>query len=758
MARNYGERLGKMRNFLATDEVPKTLFGIPIVSNPDEYTDADLAFFRKNPEAGGYYDLGSEDPWEATPDDGTDEGAPVQDDEPKTGGRTGEHSAQSSAPGFERAENAVKLLAKRLLAEVPGGTLIPAVARQREIDERARFEEWYKALPQGAKDEFKTLYFESGIWNPELLDGARAEFDRTYVMPGGDTERRRRMVAETVATMGAGRIATVGRDLTRTKWFADLAREYGTQDARAAVDLVQSEKFRDFFWQGNPEKVVADAAQYRKVSDIIAKLGGDPDTGRALVGGSASINKWGTIKRNTAISHDLDINSYGAGASKVPWQPTVFVRTADGGEAPLSDWWYDRFVAPLERPGFVENAPILDRIRRMYPDTHGNAPVLSWERGHKLADADYRYQEGVFRRIGYEPNVTAQAGANQFIGTRINGTPVDIFIADHRIDSIPGSPYAPAETAFGWKRAYAAENAQRGLPPRPKDVADMEMYRPFSAENPVVDPNTGRAQFSPSNFGDTILTDEGLPAVHNVETYPGSGEAVPMMMNTKGEMIYPFDPRVLQQDNMGGKAGGVAKKLRRQAGAAGEVADAGIAWLERQAKQTADMDVPVLSTAAKILQPAYVGARAAIAKLTSGGGKYYQPEVRDERYFSKDALREMAGNLARHGGRNMTRFGYTGLGDGTGAVGNAAAWEASQSVGGASVRGGKIIDKFDVDSKDPYGISDGAHLANEALGRVVDAGHRALGAVFGDENDPDAGKVRTEIPVEAIEDAVKGGK
>lgn len=78
MASNYGERFGGMRNFLATDEVPKTLFGVPIVSNPDEYTDADLAFFRKNPEAGGYYDLGSEDPWDATPDDGTAEGAPVQ--------------------------------------------------------------------------------------------------------------------------------------------------------------------------------------------------------------------------------------------------------------------------------------------------------------------------------------------------------------------------------------------------------------------------------------------------------------------------------------------------------------------------------------------------------------------------------------------------------------------------------------------------------------------------------------------------------
>lgn len=208
--------------------------------------------------------------------------------------------------------------------------------------------------------------------------------------------------------------------------------------------------------------------------------------------------------------------------------------------------------------------------------------------------------------------------------------------------------------------------------------------------------------------------------------------------------------------------GGVVGALRRRAGAAGEVADAGIAWLERQAKKTADMNVPVLSTAAKILQPAYVGARAAIAKVASGGGKYYQPEVRDERHFSKDALREMAGNLARHNGRNMTRFGYTGLGGGTGAIGNAAAWEASQSVGGASVRSGKVIDKFDVDSKDPYGISDDAHFANEALGRIVDAGHRALGAVFGDENDPDAGKVRTEIPVEAIEaaskSAVRGGK
>ena len=45
-----------LSNFLATDEVPRTLFGVPVVA--DGYTDADLEFFDRNPEAGGYYDLG----------------------------------------------------------------------------------------------------------------------------------------------------------------------------------------------------------------------------------------------------------------------------------------------------------------------------------------------------------------------------------------------------------------------------------------------------------------------------------------------------------------------------------------------------------------------------------------------------------------------------------------------------------------------------------------------------------------------------
>ena len=54
-------RFSMSRNFLATDEVPETIFGIPVVSREEDYTEKDIAFFQEHPEAGGYYDLGDEE-------------------------------------------------------------------------------------------------------------------------------------------------------------------------------------------------------------------------------------------------------------------------------------------------------------------------------------------------------------------------------------------------------------------------------------------------------------------------------------------------------------------------------------------------------------------------------------------------------------------------------------------------------------------------------------------------------------------------
>ena len=58
MAAQKGGDLTEMANFLATDDVPQTLFGIPFVSDGEQYTERDLAFFKEHPEAGGYYDMG----------------------------------------------------------------------------------------------------------------------------------------------------------------------------------------------------------------------------------------------------------------------------------------------------------------------------------------------------------------------------------------------------------------------------------------------------------------------------------------------------------------------------------------------------------------------------------------------------------------------------------------------------------------------------------------------------------------------------
>ncbi len=78
-------RFSASRGMFATDEVPRTIFGIPVVADEGAYTESDLEFFRKHPEAGGFYDMGDGEDVE----DGSPEGAPVQDDSPPARGKYG---------------------------------------------------------------------------------------------------------------------------------------------------------------------------------------------------------------------------------------------------------------------------------------------------------------------------------------------------------------------------------------------------------------------------------------------------------------------------------------------------------------------------------------------------------------------------------------------------------------------------------------------------------------------------------------------
>lgn len=177
-------------------------------------------------------------------------------------------------------------------------------------------------------------------------------------------------------------------------------------------------------------------------------------------------------------------------------------------------------------------------------------------------------------------------------------------------------------------------------------------------------------------------------------------------------------------------------KLKKRIGETGEVLDYGLAWMERQAAETANMDVPVLSKMADaVVSPALVGARAALANVTSGGGKYYQPEVRDEKHFSKAALRELGETVKSMRGRTWGRA------DG---IDNAAQFNLTQTIGGFSMKNGAVTDKFDI-NKHYHGVPDAlTSVARTVLGR---------------EEDHDAGKVKTHIPLAALglQQAAKGG-
>lgn len=68
-AKSGQKSTSRLASFLATDDVPPTLFGIPVVQSEADYSEKDLAFFRKHPEAGGYYSMGDANE-EMVPDGG----------------------------------------------------------------------------------------------------------------------------------------------------------------------------------------------------------------------------------------------------------------------------------------------------------------------------------------------------------------------------------------------------------------------------------------------------------------------------------------------------------------------------------------------------------------------------------------------------------------------------------------------------------------------------------------------------------------
>lgn len=151
-----------MANFLATDKVPDTIFGIPVVSRREDYTEEDIAFFREHPEAGGYYSMG---------DEGT---------EPESQGAVGGGAAFASIFGPDGLKNLVKAGWKNLPSLV--GTPFEAGGKTFQIGELKDVtlrKGWETALMRKSKTLADLLDFSSP--QGKRLLAAYPGIDRTVV-------------------------------------------------------------------------------------------------------------------------------------------------------------------------------------------------------------------------------------------------------------------------------------------------------------------------------------------------------------------------------------------------------------------------------------------------------------------------------------------------------------------------------------------------------------------------------------------------
>ena len=153
---------GNMANFLATDKVPDTIFGIPIVSRREDYTEEDIAFFKEHPEAGGYYSMGDEET------------------EPESQGAVGGGVAFASIFGPEGLKNLIKAGWKNLpsLVDTPfeaGGKTFQ-IGELKDVTMRKG---WETALMRKSKTLADLLDFSSP--QGKRLLAAYPGIDRTVV-------------------------------------------------------------------------------------------------------------------------------------------------------------------------------------------------------------------------------------------------------------------------------------------------------------------------------------------------------------------------------------------------------------------------------------------------------------------------------------------------------------------------------------------------------------------------------------------------
>lgn len=315
----------------------------------------------------------------------------------------------------------------------------------------------------------------------------------------------------------------------RSKYFEELIKRFGKKEARIIRKQIRTPEFQEYFGGQTPEQL-EEINRYAIGRRVNQKIMGDPLQGKGVLGGSMALADSGTVIRETAVPHDLDYSAYIGRASH------MHPHFRDGGER--QQWFRLRHIPNVEQ----------SEIYKTLQQNFGELPIITLPYAPKILPRPLRKifyrlttpqdKTGAFYITHMQNRIPVEGDVliNRTAQTTIGGVPIDVFLTDTLIPSTTRG-VQPAPYILHVKNLWG----------RPKDLKDVDNFQFFGKQNPIIDLETGQHQYSPLRFGNDLVTEQGFPIVQLMETYPGSGIQVPVVMNYKGQFRVVGSKAPIQQ-------------------------------------------------------------------------------------------------------------------------------------------------------------------------------------------------------------------
>lgn len=278
------------------------------------------------------------------------------------------------------------------------------------------------------------------------------------------------------------RAPTVAEYAVNSPWYnrtASLIGEVNTNNLMKYLSSQQGQAWVDWSKHSN------DYFRYNNIKDVINRM---PLTSQ--LGGSAALSAQGYVNRPTIGFHDLDFNY------RVPYLGSLY--ELDFGNL------------PQKVPTLREFIPKHLIFRKLFP-VQGTTPTANPTRRFAFTE---------------------------------KGIPVDVFLADKPLVKGPATgetQLTPYSVILDAKRTWVDRDpgSYRSVN---KDKPDIDNFKPYSEENPVINESTGESQFSPMLFQGNVTNPQNQLNVSTIPLFPGSRVQIPVIMNWKGQYKQVGDP------------------------------------------------------------------------------------------------------------------------------------------------------------------------------------------------------------------------